>query len=379
MKWLKEWIKRNQVLSFFILAYAITWPGLYLAYFLYPGNQLVEALAFPIVFSPAIAAMLIAGIAKPHPRHARSKARWLAFLLTWLFASTIGLLYSWQVQKMDLQAGIIIVRCLFALFPAWVISSVYARNPGIRRQFSTILKPRGLLFWYLVVFLIFPGVQLLDMGITRLVGGEVYFKLAGMGFESVAIFLSLEFLHGFLMTGGINEESGWRGFALPRLQARYPVIISAGIVWFFWALWHIPYDIGQGVPLAQMLENRLLWNLVFAILLSWLSNRTNGSILAPALLHPAMNTFGNNLGGGEYSQYLFIGLAIFAIVFDRMWKKLPSDHPAVYTSPEQAVTQLPAGELDQGAAVGVQVGRQNSRKVQKSQGCLHTINEREGI
>ena len=352
MKRITDWIKRHQVLAFFILAYAITWPGLYLAYFLYPGNQLVEVLAFPIVFSPAIAAMLIAGIAKPHPRHARSKARWLAFLLTWLFASTIGLLYSWQVQKMDLQAGIIIVRCLFALFPAWVISSVYARNPGIRRQFSTILKPRGRLFWYLVVFLIFPGVQLLDMGITRLVGGEVYFKLAGMGFESVAIFLSLEFLHGFLMTGGINEESGWRGFALPRLQARYPVIISAGIVWFFWALWHIPYDIGQGVPLAQMLENRLLWNLVFAILLSWLYNRTNGSILAPALLHPAMNTFGNNLGAGEYSQYLFIGLAVFAIVFDRMWKKLPSDHPAVHQSSEQASPQLKVTEAESVVPIG---------------------------
>jgi membrane protease YdiL (CAAX protease family) len=345
MKKITDWIKRHQVLAFFIVAYAITWPGLFLSYFIFPGNLLVEALTAPMVFSPAIAAMLIAGIADPHPRYANGKPRRIVFLVSWLFASAVGVLYMWKVQNLDLQVGFIIFQCIFALLPAWMISNALARNPGIRKHFSTLLKPRGPAIWYLVVFLIFPGIQLLDMAITRLLGGEVYFKLAGLGFESAAIFLTLEFMRGFLMTGGINEESGWRGFTLPRLQVRYPVIVSVGIVWFFWALWHIPYDIGEAVPLAWMLENRILWNLVFAILMAWVFNRTNGSILAPALLHPAMNTFGNNLGSGEYSQYLFIGLAIFAIVYDRMWKKLPSDHPAVLRSLEQNSTELVASEL----------------------------------
>ncbi len=329
-----NWIKQHQVLAFFILAYAITWPGLILGYFIFPGNQLVEALASPIVFSPAIAAMLISGIAEPSLRYAQGKSRWITFIIAWFFASTIGVLYSWKVHRTDLEAGIIIFRCLFALFPAWVISSVYARKSGIRKHFSTLLKPRGPVLWYLVVFLIFPGIQLLDMGITGLLGGKVFFKLAGSGLESAAIFLTLELVHGFLMTGGINEESGWRGFALPRLQTRYPVIVSVGIIWFFWALWHLPYDIGRGDSPAWILENRLVWTLVFAILLAWLYNGTRGSILAPALLHPAMNTFGNNLGSGEFSNYLFIGLAIIVIVTDRMWKKLPPDHPGVYRAPE---------------------------------------------
>ena len=174
-----------------------------------------------------------------------------------------------------------------------------------------------------------------------------------MGFEGALIFLALEFLRGFLETGGINEESGWRGFALPRLQARYPVIVAVIIVWFFWAAWHLPYDFGRGIPLDEILENRILWNLVFAILMSWVYNRTNGSILAPALLHPAMNTFGNNLGGGVLSGYLFVGLAIFAIAFDKMWKKLPTDHPAVYKSPEQSAPQFSATEVDQVVTIGV--------------------------
>jgi membrane protease YdiL (CAAX protease family) len=261
-------------------------------------------------------------------------------------------LYFWHVQNIDPEPAIIVFNCLFALLPAWVFSSAYARNPGIREQFSTLLKPRGPAVWYLVVFLIFPGVQLLDIGITRLFGGEAVFNLANMGLKGAAVFVTLEFLRGFLETGGVNEESGWRGFALPRLQARYPVIIAVGIVWFFWAAWHLPYDFGRGIPLPEILENRILWNLVFAILLSWVYNRTNGSILAPALLHPAMNTFGNNLGAGALSGYLFVGLALFAIVYDKMWRKLPADHPAVYKPPEQSAPQLTAAEPDQMVRVG---------------------------
>jgi membrane protease YdiL (CAAX protease family) len=239
MKRVAEWIKDHQVLTFFILTFAITWPGFFLVFFIFPGNQIVEALGSQVVFSPALVAMLISGVAEPFPKYERSRARWITFIASWLLSSIVQILYFWKIYEADLTAAIIIISCIFALFPAWVLSSAYARTPGIRKQFSTILKPRGPAIWYLVVFLIFPGILLLAMGITRLFGGQARFYLAELGFQGAAVFLLLEFLRGFLMTGGINEESGWRGFALPRLQARYPVIISAGIVWFFWALWHL--------------------------------------------------------------------------------------------------------------------------------------------
>jgi membrane protease YdiL (CAAX protease family) len=330
LKKLTAWIKRHQVLAFFILAYAITWPLLILYYFVFRGNGTVGALMEPlVVFSPALMAMLVSGIVEPLPKYKSSRARWIAFILAWLVSASILILYMWKIQKVELVVAAIIYG-LIALFPAWVLSSAYARTPGIRKQFSTLLKPHGPAGWYLVIFLIFPGIQFLGIGVTRLFGGEVQFNLAFLGFRFAAIFLSLEFLKGFLLTGGINEESGWRGFALPRLQTRYPVIVAAGIVGFFWALWHLPYDLGNGESLTFIFGQRLLWRLIFSILLTWLYNRTNGSILAPALFHPAMNVFGDNLPATPIATWLFLTLAVFAIVYDRMWKKLPPDHPAVY-------------------------------------------------
>lgn len=324
-----KWIKNHQVMAFFVLVFAISWPGFFLAFFVFPGNELVEILVSQVVFSPALAAMLISGIAEPSPKTERGGTRRIVFVAVWILASAIQILYVWKIYEADLAAPIIVISCIFALLPAWVLSSAYARTPGIRKQFSTLLKPRGPARWYLVVFLVFPGIPLFAMGITRLFGGQADFHLAELGFKGAAVILLLEFVHDFLYTGGINEESGWRGFALPRLQSRYPVIVSAMIVWFFWALWHLPYDIGRGDQVAWILENRIFWNLIVSIIMTWLYNRTDGSILAPALFHPAMNTFGNVFSVTIADRVLIVGLVVFVVVYDRMWEKLPEESLAL--------------------------------------------------
>ena len=333
MKRIAEWIRQHQVLAFFILVFVIAWPALGLNYFVFAGNPVVEAVVMPIaIFSPALTAMLISGIAEPGPKHESSRPRWIAFIVSWLVCAPILILYAWRIQGIELVVAVVFYG-IVALFSAWILSSAYARTPGIRKTFSTLLRPRGPARWYLVVFLIYPGVLLLAIGITRLLGGQAQFYLADLGPREIAIFFLLEFLKGFVLTGGINEESGWRGFALPRLQARYPVIVAALIVGFLWSFFHLPYDIGKGDQPAWILESRLFWTPLMAILTTWLYNRTNGSILAPALFHPAMNTFANSFSITPAARILFTGLAILAIVSDRMWERLPADSLAVCHPP----------------------------------------------
>jgi membrane protease YdiL (CAAX protease family) len=73
---------------------------------------------------------------------------------------------------------------------------------------------------------------------------------------------------------------------------------------------------------------------VVTILFSWTYNRTNGSILAVAIFHASMNSMNPLMGIFPITPASNIMLIIFAVTVvlaDRMWRKLPGDHPAVYT------------------------------------------------
>ena len=39
---------------------------------------------------------------------------------------------------------------------------------------------------------------------------------------------------------GFGEETGWRGFAWPRLRRRHGLLAAAAILTAPWALWHLP-------------------------------------------------------------------------------------------------------------------------------------------
>ncbi|MCL6604664.1 MAG: CPBP family intramembrane metalloprotease [Paenibacillus sp.] len=44
----------------------------------------------------------------------------------------------------------------------------------------------------------------------------------------------------WMLTFGIGEESGWRGFLLPELHKRYSLVTSALLVSLIWLAWHLP-------------------------------------------------------------------------------------------------------------------------------------------
>jgi membrane protease YdiL (CAAX protease family) len=92
-----------------------------------------------------------------------------------------------------------------------------------------------------------------------------------------------------LLGGPLNEEPGWRGFALPRLQARFGALKASLILGVLWAGWHAPLFLIKGwagtPPWAFVV---LIISL--SVLMTWAVNLSRDGILASVLMHAVFNT-----------------------------------------------------------------------------------------
>ena len=87
-----------------------------------------------------------------------------------------------------------------------------------------------------------------------------------------------------------GEEVGWRGFALPRLAARFGLARASLVLGVVWALWHIPqFYVRGGDSYHQSFPVFALDVVAFSVILAWLYGRTRGSLLLVMLLHAAYN------------------------------------------------------------------------------------------
>jgi membrane protease YdiL (CAAX protease family) len=86
--------------------------------------------------------------------------------------------------------------------------------------------------------------------------------------------------------GPLGEEPGWRGYALPDLQAKRSPLVAALMVGLLAALWHLPiFLVGAASPLEILVPFSL------GIVSCWIYNRTGGSILLSIILHSADGIF----------------------------------------------------------------------------------------
>jgi membrane protease YdiL (CAAX protease family) len=87
-----------------------------------------------------------------------------------------------------------------------------------------------------------------------------------------------------------GEELGWRGFALPRMQARMHPLVASLVIGVFWMVWHLPAFYVQGSD--KETESKLVFLafcLAFTVLFSWVFNRTGGSVFHCVCLHAMIN------------------------------------------------------------------------------------------
>ena len=149
---------------------------------------------------------------------------------------------------------------------------------GVRQLLGRLLHARVGLRWYLVVLLA-PFVLSLSV------------LFAGARVVDTTIFFVL-FLFAFHIFPGsaLGEELGWRGFALPRMQARHSALKASLILGIVWGSFHLPLWLrgAESNPISYF-PAFVIAVIATSVLCTWLYNSTGGSLLIVVLYHAAIN------------------------------------------------------------------------------------------
>lgn len=178
--------------------------------------------------------------------------------------------------------------------------------------------------WYVFILLGIPLVMML--GISILPGALASFQGFPSGFPAKYI---IYFVLIFFGGGPLGEEIGWRGFALPRMQARYGALRATLLLGVLWTFWHLPHFLttaqrgGPGSNLSILYINLPIFLLLVmssAVIITWVFNHTKESLFIAMLLHTSINTFSLILALFSSPMVMStdlpaaIGLGILAIV-----------------------------------------------------------------
>ena len=124
-----------------------------------------------------------------------------------------------------------------------------------------------------------------------------YIKAIGANPLNILLVLLLS-----LISGPLNEEFGWRGYALDRLLVRFGFLRGSLILGFIWAIWHLPWYFTPGQAQYNLLNDSVFHALMFipsvmmlSVFVSFVYVKTGRSILAGALVHMFSNLIGSQL------------------------------------------------------------------------------------
>lgn len=240
MRWVAAKLRATPLVAFFSLAYAVSW----------------------VMWTP----MLIAGVP--------------------VFSST-----SHTPSPLTLP-GIAVGVTGSAFLMTWVTQG----RAGVRRMLERLTSWRAGIRWYVVAVALVPIGQIAVSAVV--VSPSAVRALS----PSAVAFYPGAYLAHFVF-GPLFEESGWRGFALPRLQHRYGPITGTLLLGLLWSGWHFFLYVPSWLQGGAV--NAVIGLILFVVsttslsfIFTWLSNNTRASLLLAILLHGSVD------GTATYVQVL---------------------------------------------------------------------------
>lgn len=266
---IKAFIEKHPVLTYYALVFAISWGGILMlvAPGGIPGEPEDVARLFPFTLAALFAGPSVAGVVMTALVSGRSGLReLLARLGRWRVGA------AWWAAAL-LTGPVLVAAVLFGL-------SLYSPDfvPGL----LTTEDKLGLLIF-------------------------------GLGWG--------------LVGGGLLEELGWTGFAVPTLRRRYSALTTGLIVGLLWGTWHVLIAVwaSRGLAGEASLMGFIAGFLAFyfvalpayRVLMVWLYDHT-ASLLLAMLMHAVLSASTIVLqpvsAHGQFTWNVLLGAALWAVV-----------------------------------------------------------------
>jgi membrane protease YdiL (CAAX protease family) len=207
----------------------------------------------------------------------------LAFAFTWSFW---GLGVLGDRGFIPTLPGCTVIGTFGPMVAAVILTAQKGGRAEVRSLLGRIVRWRIAPVWYGVAILGPFVLTLAAIALHVALGGQPPGLGALIGALPTVIFVSVY----MLIFVALGEEVGWRGYALPALQARHGALVASVILGTMWALWHVPQFFNPATLYSDLPFVLFLAYLIpFSVLITWVFNSTRKSVLMAMLVHAVMN------------------------------------------------------------------------------------------
>jgi len=244
----------------------------------------------------------------------------LAYLLSWSWFVPLAL------RGDTVRAGVGWPTDLPALvgpaLAAVIVTATVDGRPGLRDLGARVVRWRvGWRWWAMVAGTL--GLMLLGVVVPLVGGGEVPALREFTQYTGIGALPPWGVVLVALLVGGLGEETGWRGLAVEKLLREHSLTWTALVVAVGWAGWHLPFFLVVG-SFHRMGPLVLGWCVGLAagsVVLAWLYREGRHSVLLVAAWHTAFNlATGTSAAGavvGSATSILVIGWALWILHRER--------------------------------------------------------------
>ena len=191
----------------------------------------------------------------------------------------------------------VILRVMMALFAGPSIGGllmigITQGSAGFRRLLSRLGNWRAGAQWYLIALLTAPALFSIVVFILSFFSPAY---VSGIIAAEDKIFLIIFGISYGFIGGGILEELGWTGFAIPALRERYSALRTGVIAGILWGAWHFMVILWMSdptgeIPIPLLLPIQLFsWLPAYRTLMLLVYERTEGSMPIAILMHTSLS------------------------------------------------------------------------------------------